>query len=581
VLKRCDSFRGATGVTPAEKSDDILTRMAETTQLERSEAVSPGFDDLKLSCYGVEVRITDNTGGELCRRLQESLPPEFGARDGAEAEIVSYVVNAGNAPGTSERSGYRVSCGGREGFTASTEEELLHCLNEHIDNTIALRSRQKLFVHAGVVGWRGLAIVIPGPGLTGKSMLVAELVRRGAEYYSDKFAVLDDTGAVHPYRRALVLRGHERTEPNDLRLIREGTSMPLHIGLIVATPYRQGAAWRPAVLRGARAVLSVVQAAVRAREETARILQVAARIAPNVVSITGLRPEAAELAPRILDAIDDALVSKALGAVALRRNCDNILAVPGEMAGSITSPALAADLRAVTETRLHSQKAQSAPFFRRLVAARYVRIEDFLAPEEHQRVLDFALASEDAFGDSGVLDAHGRNQNDYGFRKSRTLSGPPLEAIWPLFDRRLRGILAYVRKQLGVRWFPLGDVERQLTAHSGGGFFAPHLDTGHSLTASRRISCVYYFHASPRRFTGGELKLYDSWVTDRGSTAAPTCTTLTPIDNSIIFFPSDEFHEVCPVQLETEAFRDSRFAITIWFREGQRPAQLAGAAAQS
>ena len=27
------------------------------------------FDDLKLSCYGVEVRITDNTGGELCRRL--------------------------------------------------------------------------------------------------------------------------------------------------------------------------------------------------------------------------------------------------------------------------------------------------------------------------------------------------------------------------------------------------------------------------------------------------------------------------------------------------------------------------------
>jgi 2-oxoglutarate-Fe(II)-dependent oxygenase superfamily protein len=562
--------------------------MDETTPAEGTEGVSVDFDELRLSCYGVGVRISDNTGGELCRRLRESLPPEFGDPDGTEAETVSYLVNADNAPGSLEPSGYRVTCGGGGGLAASTDEELLESLNEHIDNTIALCSRQKLFVHAGVVGWRGLAIVIPGSSLTGKSMLIAELVRRGAVYYSDKFAVLDDTGAVHPYRRALVLHGKERTEPNDLRLIREGASVePLQIGLIVATPYRQGTAWRPSVLRGAPAVLSVLQATVRAREETARMLQVAARIAPNVVTVAGLRPEAAEVAPRILDAIDDALVSNALRAVTSRTtvtsrtNGDNTLARLGETAGSVASPALAADLAAVAERRLHSQEDQRAPFFRRLVAARYVRMQDFLSAEEHQRVLDFAFAGEDGFGDSGVVDQHGRDQKDYGFRKSRTLSGSPLDAIWPLFDQRLRRILAYVRKELGVRWFPLGDVERQLTAHSGGGFFAPHVDTGHSLTVTRRISCVYYFHSSPRRFTGGELKLYDSWVTDGGSTAAPTCTTLTPIDNSIVFFPSDEFHEVCPVHLETDAFHDSRFAITIWFREGQMPAQLAGVAAQS
>ena len=556
--------------------------MDETTPAEQTEGVAPEFDDLRLSCYGVGVRIRDNTGGELCRRLRESFPPEFGAPDGAEAETVSYVVDADNAPGSSEPSGYRVNCGGVGGFAASTEEELLECLNEHIDNTIAARSRQKLFVHAGVVSWRGLAIVIPGPSLMGKSMLVAELVRRGAVYYSDKFAVLDDSGAVHPYRRALVLHGKERTEPNDLRLIREGASTePLHMGLIVATPYRERTAWRPTVLRGARAVLSVLQAAVRVGEETSRILQVAARIAPNVITVAGLRPEAAEVAPRILDAIDDALVSNALAAITSRTNGENSIARSGETAGGVASPALAADLAAVAERRLHSQEDQRAPFFRRLVAARYVRMENFLSSEEHQRVLAFALAGEDGFGDSGVIDEHGRDQKDYGFRKSRTLSGSPLDAIWPLFDSRLRGTLAYVRKELGVRWFPLGEVERQLTAHSGGGFFAPHVDTGHCLTVSRRISCVYYFHSSPRRFTGGELKLYDSWVTDGGSTAAPTCTTLTPIDNSIVFFPSDEFHEVCPVHLQTEAFRDSRFAITIWFREGQMPAQLAGAAAQS
>ena len=148
-----------------------------------------------------------------------------------------------------------------------------------------------------------------------------------------------------------------------------------------------------------------------------------------------------------------------------------------------------------------------------------------------------------------------------------------------MFDQRLHGILAAVRKEMGMPWFRLGETERQLTAHGGGGFFAPHVDTGHPIAASRRVSCVYYFHASPRRFTGGELRLYDTWVTPSGSTAAGTYTTLTPVDNSVVFFPSDAFHEVRPVRCETDAFGDSRFTITVWFREEQQPAQADGAKA--
>jgi Rps23 Pro-64 3,4-dihydroxylase Tpa1-like proline 4-hydroxylase len=73
--------------------------------------------------------------------------------------------------------------------------------------------------------------------------------------------------------------------------------------------------------------------------------------------------------------------------------------------------------------------------------------------------------------------------------------------------------------------------------------------------------------------------LYDTWVTPTGSTGAGTYTSLAPVDNSIVFFPSEAFHEVCPVRCETEAFGDSRFTITIWFREGQRPEQVDGAEA--
>ena len=125
-------------------------------------------------------------------------------------------------------------------------------------------------------------------------------------------------------------------------------------------------------------------------------------------------------------------------------------------------------------------------------------------------------------------------------------------------------------------WFSVGHVERQLTVHGSGGFFAPHVDTGSPIVADRRISSVYYFHETPQRFSGGELKLYDTWVTPSGTTGAPTHTTLAPVDNSIVFFPSDAFHEVCSVHPDTDTFSDSRFTITIWFHERQRPVRLDG-----
>ncbi len=469
--------------------------------------------------------------------------------------MVSYAVTANTAAEIAERP-YRIARDGAEEFQAATEEEAFRWLQRDIDNMVARRSRDWIFVHAGVAGWRGLAIVIPGRSLTGKSTLVAELVRRGAEYYSDEFAVLDDRGHVHPYGRTPVLRDDETRKPQDLRLVREGVSKePLPIGLIVAAPYQPGAVWRPNIVQGTRAALSLIDGAVLARQESARILRIAARVAPSIVTLRGPRPEVAEVAPRVLDLIDDAIVSQALDA------------------SGTASNSAAANLAAVANMRLRTQIGPPAPSSRRLLAARHLRITDFLSPEEHQRLLDLALANEDAFQESGLVAEHGGDRKDYGIRKSRTLFGPILEEIWEVFDRRLRGMLPHVRKELGLPWFPSGEVERQLTAHGRGGFFAPHVDTGHPVVANRRISCVYHFHASPRRFSGGELKLYDTWATDRGSTAATTYTTLTPLDNSVVFFPSNAFHEVCPVYPETEAFADSRFAVTIWFREGKWPAQ--------
>ncbi len=125
-----------------------------------------------------------------------------------------------------------------------------------------------------------------------------------------------------------------------------------------------------------------------------------------------------------------------------------------------------------------------------VLVARYMRMMDFLSSAEHQQLLEHALACQADFQESGVVGRAGEATLNYGVRRSRTLSQARLEEIWHMFDRRLHGILPGVRKELGIAWFHLGEVERQLTAHGSGDFFAPHVDTGHPIAANRRISCV-------------------------------------------------------------------------------------------
>ena len=508
-------------------------------------------ETLTLYCYTIEIGIIDNAELGLCQRLPETLPPEFTVLSAPSEIAVTYVVTQRAA------SEFLVICDDTTVFATDDEEEVYAWLRRDIDLTVARRAPQRLFVHAGVVGWRGVGIVIPGRDAIGKSTLVAALVRRGAVYYSDTFAIFDEQGRLHPYRNPLALAQGDREQPNNLRLIRDdGSTEPLPLGLVVSGAYRADGAWQPTLLRGPQVAGLLVDASVLGGAEVTPLEQIAVQAARDAVALWGPRAEAEEVAALLLDLIDDALVSRALDA-----NGDNLRC-------------LADDLVSVAELRLQTPDSRVASPPRRLEATLYLRLTDFLAPEEHARLLASALAWEQDFTESGIFDAKGQSEVNHMSRKSRTLTSGRLEELWEMFDKRLRAMLPVVRQQLGIPWFPLVKVERQLTAHGRGGFFVPHVDTGDGHVQGRRISCVYYFYRQPKPFRGGELKLYDTWVTPTGNTGAGTYTALAPIDNSIIFFSSDAFHEVCPVETATDAFADSRFTVTIWFWEPTEPTPL-------
>jgi len=142
--------------------------------------------------------------------------------------------------------------------------------------------------------------------MSGKSHLVAALVGCGATYYSDEFAVLGDDGLVRPYARAPVIRANADAERSASEQLPDGRSAaePLPVALVVSTQYRTGTLWQPEEVCGARAVLPIIDNTVLAQSESARLLRICRKMAPALVTLQGLRPDASLVAPQILSYLD-------------------------------------------------------------------------------------------------------------------------------------------------------------------------------------------------------------------------------------------------------------------------------------
>jgi hypothetical protein len=168
---------------------------------------------------------------------------------------------------------------------------------------VAEFARRRVFVHAGVVGWRGQAIIIPGRSYSGKSTLVAELVRAGATYYSDEFAVLDARGRVYPFIKPIELRAEgaylqSKFDVSELGGRSGKKSLP--VGLVLITRYQRGASWRPKKLTGGKSVLEMLLNTVSARRDPESAFGALRHVVGQADVLKGVRGEAVDTVPSIL-----------------------------------------------------------------------------------------------------------------------------------------------------------------------------------------------------------------------------------------------------------------------------------------
>jgi hypothetical protein len=198
---------------------------------------------------------------------------------------------------------HRLYAGRKRLLRTRDPDEVLGCLESDLQLRVAEVSPRYVFVHAGVVGWEEQAVILPGRSFSGKSTLVAALLRAGAAYYSDEYAVLDDRGRVHPYARLLSLRQFAGQAP--LRCAAEALGgrpggEPLPVGLVVLAQYRPGARWQPRPLSAGEGVLALLNHTVPVRRRPEAALAVLGQVVVRARVLRTPRGEAEEAARHLL-----------------------------------------------------------------------------------------------------------------------------------------------------------------------------------------------------------------------------------------------------------------------------------------
>jgi hypothetical protein len=256
---------------------------------------------LSFLAHGVTVGIRTNQSAAW-DQIIPLLPPGWRPVTSRVVDHL-YSVWMGPEPARQRRRTYHLVYYGARRLKRTVDPgELFMSLENLLTLIVAYWAQpDRVFVHAGVVGWRGRAIVIPGRSHTGKTTLVAELLKAGATYFSDEMAVFDAGGLVHPFPVPLTVRqAGGRCKEQPAAYGSRASVAPLPVESVVVTQYEADARWRPRRLTPAQTFMALLDNTVAARRNPKAYFPILGAVARQAQGHKSKRGEAASVVKDIL-----------------------------------------------------------------------------------------------------------------------------------------------------------------------------------------------------------------------------------------------------------------------------------------
>lgn len=186
--------------------------------------------------------------------------------------------------------------------SADQPQSLLRKALDVLDTTLIQRLQNLHAVHAGAVLIDGRALLVAGGSHSGKSSLVAELLRRGAACFSDEYALIDAAGWVHAYPRILLLRngGNDQTPVLPESCNARVAAAPAQVGWVFSLQYDASAGWDVAPVHQSLALLSLLQNTPHVLADAPEMVNSFQRAIEGAACYAGHRGEAADAVSHML-----------------------------------------------------------------------------------------------------------------------------------------------------------------------------------------------------------------------------------------------------------------------------------------
>ena len=259
--------------------------------------------------YGVAVLLESNSPTILAaaeETARKALLQNLRICSPAEAEHVFQLEQNTDGDCSIYQDGQRM-------VTGPPDWKLFRFFDSLVRILVAEFCRSFVFIHSGVVAWKGKAILIPADSFSGKTSLVAGLIRSGAVYYSDEYAVLDAEGHVHPFPRNLSLRNSTGTiVEKDIDPVALGVAVggrPVPIGTVLFTKYEPAAgSCVPEFKSTGNAVVEMISYTIPIRRNPAFAMEVLRKSLERSVAVKCLRGDVSEFVPFFLDFVDNTVI---------------------------------------------------------------------------------------------------------------------------------------------------------------------------------------------------------------------------------------------------------------------------------
>lgn len=197
-----------------------------------------------------------------------------------------------------------------------------------------------------------------------------------------------------------------------------------------------------------------------------------------------------------------------------------------------------------------------------IVPSPFYIITDFLDEESLVEIDEIIHKNESIFSPTTVSYKNSAVV-DQKTRSSKVLAKKHFKSFSDSFQNKLKKVVPAISNNFRLELNPNLKPEISLTMHLDGDFFKIHMDVLTNTKHQRKLTFVFYYHSLPKGFSGGDLLLFDSSL--EGYNYDLNYTKISPVRNSIVFFPSHCYHKVTPINLQSSNYLDGRYTVNGWF----------------